>query len=163
MNKEPLLKGGWHVTWRNLGRGATHILGLQQLLAALVAIGMRYHFGVHASVVTTREDSHGHAGVHCSLKLPRNLCDLLMSACAEEDLWNRFPSASLFVFFVVLGLFNRFLSCFEVATRTERTRHGRLLDTKREKQVNRKRYKEKQPTLSIATALVCQAREWAFV
>lgn len=120
----------------NLGRGATHVLGLQQLLAALVAVGMRYHFGVDTGVVSAGQYCHGHGGIKCPFQLPCNLCDLLMSTSAEKDLWDLFPPASLFVFLVVLGLFNQFLSCFEVGTRTARTRHGRLPDTKRERKTS---------------------------
>lgn len=70
-------------------------------------------------MVSAGQYRHRHGGVKRSLELPRNLCDLLMSTSAEEDLRDLFPSASLFVFITVLGLFNRFLSCFEVGARTE--------------------------------------------
>lgn len=70
-------------------------------------------------MVSAGQYRHGHSGVKRSFKLPCDLCDLLMSTSAKEDLWDLFPSASLFVFIVILGFFNCFLSCFEVGARTE--------------------------------------------
>lgn len=113
--------------------GPTHILGLQELLATFVAVGMRNHFRMDTGVVSAGQYRHGHGGVKRSFQLPSNLCDLLMSPSAKEDLWDLFFPASIFVFLIVLGHFSHFLPRFEVGARTERTRHGGLQDTKERK------------------------------
>lgn len=65
---------------------STHILAVQQLLAALVAVGMANHLGVNAGVVAAGQDGHGDAGVQRTLQLVGDLRDLLVRARAEEDL-----------------------------------------------------------------------------
>lgn len=64
----------------------THILGFQQLLAALVAVGVTHHLRVHTGVVPAGQDAHWHAGVQRALQLVGDLCDLLVRARTEEYL-----------------------------------------------------------------------------
>ena len=75
----------------------THVLGLEQFLAALVAVGVRHHLWVDAGVVTAGEDGHGHAGVEGALELVGDLGDLLVGARAKEDFGDFLFAIFLFV------------------------------------------------------------------
>ena len=64
----------------------THILGFQQLLAALIAVGVAHHLRVHAGVVPAGQDGHGNAGVQRALQLMGDLRNLLVCVRTEEYL-----------------------------------------------------------------------------
>lgn len=79
------------------------MFGLKQFLAALIAVEMRHDFRVDASVISAGQDGHWHSGVHRPFQLVGYLSDLLVCACAEEDLGN-----VLFAIFVLVSSFHFF-------------------------------------------------------
>lgn len=81
-------------------RTTTHVFGLEQFLAALVAVGMRRHFRVDAGVISAGQDGHGHSGVHGALQLVGHLSDLLVRASAKVDLGD--VALAVFVLWPVL-------------------------------------------------------------
>lgn len=98
----------------------TYILGLQQLLAAFITVGVGYHFRVDTSMVSARKNGHRHSGVQCPLQLMCNLFNLFMRACAEENFGDSLLHIAFLVF--VLDFFSCPLPFGEACTSTQGTR-----------------------------------------
>ena len=94
----------------------THILGFQQLLAALVAVGVALHLRVHTGVVPAGQDGHGNAGVQRALQLMGDLRNLLVRTRTEEYLGDL-----LFGLFFLLFHVGR-----RAAARAQEARHAGL-------------------------------------
>lgn len=81
-----------------------HIFGVQQVFAALIAVGVSRHLRVDTGVVSAGQDGHWHTGVDGAFELVGDLSDLFVCAGPEEDL--RHLLSAIFVFVLVLrGLF----------------------------------------------------------
>lgn len=80
-----------------------HILGLQQVLAAFIAAGVRHNFWVDTGVISAGQDRHWHAGVNCAFQLVGNLSYLFVCASAKVDFRNLPFSIFAFVLHTLFG------------------------------------------------------------